>query len=213
MNGLLAKFEVLKTYGAYRSCHKFYKATIGTLLMIKSVEVWKRVFRNLRYVALTLVVGLLFYLLNGLIVNIPNFKSFYKLFGAIGAIKILISLAFQFYNRVLPFALVTIIILAILIGVLVSLLTYRFKTIDSKEMKKVGFFGTAGIFLGVAAPGCAACGVGLLSLIGLTSVLTILPFQGREINVIAIIILGFAIIKISGKLYNPVCQVKINENA
>jgi len=213
MNGLLPKFEVLETYKGYRSRHKFYKETIGNLTMIKSLEVSKRVFKNWRYTALVLIVALAFYLINGLIVNIPNFKSFYKLFGAIGAAKLLISLAFQFHNRVLPFSLVTIIILGILIGVLISLLTYRYKTIDSKEMKKIGFFGTAGIFLGVAAPGCAACGVGLLSLLGLTSVLFVLPFQGREINVIAILIIGFAIIKISGKLYNPVCQVKINENA
>lgn len=213
MNGLLPKFKVLEAYKPYRSRHKLYKETISNLSMIKSLEVLKKVFKNWKYTVLVLIVALAFYLINGFIVNIPNFKSFYKLFGAIGAIKLLISLAFQFYNRVLPFALVTTIILGILIGILISLLTYRFKTIDSKEMKKVGFFGTVGIFLGVAAPGCAACGVGLLSLIGLTSVLTILPFQGREINIIAIAIIVFSIIKISGKLYNPVCQVKINENA
>jgi len=180
--------------------------------MNKSLVVWKRVFKEKKYIITTLIVALAFYLLNGIIINVPNIKSFYSLLGFSGALKVLSVGAFRFVDRLTTFNAITTIILSLLIGALVSLLVFRFKMATTEKAGKIGLFGSLGIFLGMAAPGCAACGVGLLAILGLSSALFVLPFQGHEINVVAIALVSFSIFNISGKLYNPVCQIKINEN-
>src|SRR3989338_8552715 len=100
--------------------------------MLKPKEVltvWKRVFRNWLYIALVLVIAFIFYLLNGLIINIPNIKSFYQLFGFFGGTKFLFTLAIRFIERITLFGSVTTIILSMMIGIFFTLLVYRFRII------------------------------------------------------------------------------------
>ena len=64
-----------------------------------------------------------------------------------------------------------------------------------------------GLFLGAFAPGCAACGVGLAAALGLgAGFLSFLPYKGLELSIIAIIILGYAIIKTTNSMYT--CKIK-----
>ena len=55
---------------------------------------------------------------------------------------------------------------------------------------KEGGGSAAGVVLGVLGAGCAACGsailVGLLSLVGATGLLTLLPFEGLEFTALAV---------------------------
>lgn len=168
------------------------------------LAVWKRVFTKPKYLLIGILAGFLFYLINGLIVARPNFQQFFNAFGIIAIWKIL-QLSLNFSYMILPFTFVGIVLLSILIGVLISLLFYRFDNFAS--VKGGSTLAAIGIFLGMAAPGCAACGVGLISLIGLGSAIAVLPFQGKEILIFSILITLFSLSVISKKLYNPVCNI------
>ena len=172
------------------------------------LHVWKKVFRNWRYVVLLLIVGFVFYLINGVILNIPNILSVYGVLGFFGTMQFLFFASLNFISTVTVFNAVGVLILSVFVGALISLLVYRFSTIDKSARSEVGKLGSFGMLLGVAAPGCVACGVGLLSLLGLTSALAILPFQGHEVIVLAVGLVGFSVVNISRKLYNPVCKLK-----
>ena len=113
-------------------------------------------------------------------------------------------------NNVHLFNAIAAVVLFFLTGVLVSLMVFRFRTFKKGE---IGFLSSIGILLGIAAPWCVVCGVGLLSLLGFSSFLLILPFKGSEIIVLANFLMIFSIYGILGKLYNPVCEVKYMENS
>lgn len=177
------------------------------------LTVWGRVFRNWNYVLLMLIVGFVFYMFNGVILNIQNIGSVYGLLGLFGTAKFLFASSLRFFESVTTFNAVSVFLLSVFVGVLISLLVFRFNTIDKSARGKVGKVGSFGMLLGVAAPGCVACGVGLLSLLGLTSVLAALPFQGHEVSIIAIGLVGFSVVNISRKLYNPVCKINYDGNS
>jgi len=74
----------------------------------------------------------------------------------------------------------------------------------------MGFFGTAGIFLGILAPGCPTCAIGILPVLGIgTAFLASLPFGGLELSALAILFLGFATFKITKKIHKGIiCEIK-----
>ncbi len=179
--------------------------------MREVIYVWKKVFGNFKYVLMLLIFGFVFYLINGIIGSVQNAFSVYDLLGFSGTIKFLLISSFRFVERITTVSAVGVLLLSFLFGALVSLLVYRFKNIDRKTRESLGFAGSLGVLLGVAAPGCVACGVGVLSLVGLTSSLAVLPFKGNEIIILAVVLVGFAVVNITRKLYNPVCKVDLRE--
>ena len=195
-------------YCVYRKEFKTDLLRLSMSYLGKVIEVWGRVFRKWEYLGILLISGFIFYLLNGFILNIPNVATAYELFGALGGTIFLFKLSLFFWGSVTFFSAVGTLILSLLIGLLISLLVYRFNVVRSVSLGGGGFLGGVGLFLGAAAPGCAACGVGLVSLLGLGSALYALPFKGNEVVVIAILIVSFSAIHISRKLYKPTCKVK-----
>jgi len=81
-------------------------------------------------------------------------------------------------------------IYAILVGIISTNTYIQFKNTGLN----VG--NLSGIAPGVLVAGCAGCGVGLLSLIGLTSIITILPFQGLSLKIVGILLITYFIAKI-----------------
>lgn len=178
----------------------------------KVTTVWRRVFIRKKFVLVAVVFGFLFYLVNGLIIASPDFTAFYKAFGFFGMLWRVFLVSLNFTPWVLLDNYVGVVVLSLLFGVMISLLFYRYEVVQNPGMKKVGLLGGIGVVLGAAAPGCASCGVGVLSVIGLGSFLSVLPFQGKEVLYLAIALTGFSVWNISGKLYNPVCNVDIHIN-
>ena len=171
--------------------------------------VWDRIFRNFRYVVLALVVAFVFYMLNGLILNFRNIGTFVEVFGFWEMLNIMFYLSLNFYENVMVWGAVWTFILSLLAGMLVSLLVYRTQMLNFEG--RGGLLGGIGVFFGAAAPGCAVCGVGLAGIFGLGSALAVLPFKGHEIIVLAVVLVSFSVVKISGKLYNLSCSIKLNE--
>tara|TARA_Y100000310_G_scaffold77162_1_gene73716 strand:+ start:3042 stop:3581 length:540 start_codon:yes stop_codon:yes gene_type:complete len=160
-------------------------------------SVWKKVFSNWKYVALTIMITLVFYSLNVLIVSYNSLISFYKQSGFLKSINLFLNFLIGFKSTVLLYSFISLILISVLFGLLFSLIAYKTKIIKSIS-GKTGFFVTTGIFLGVLAPGCAACGVGLLSLFGISAAaLEFLPYDGLELSILSIIILLGLIFKIT----------------
>ena len=164
-------------------------------------SVWDEVFRNWKYTVLSIVIGIVFYTLNVLLIQgYQSLISIYIQQGFLASFKFFLNLFVGFHNVILLSSFVSLIIISILLGILFSLITY--KTIMLKAVsEKTNALTTAGIFLGILAPGCAACGVGLLSVLGISSAfLTFLPFGGLEISLLAIAIILFSIYNITNNI-------------
>lgn len=156
-----------------------------------------------RAISITISVAVLYFLIFVLLPNIPmlgiilqrndEFSFKWMLFSDVvsGAIT---SLS-------LPDLLITL-CTAFLFGVNCYLFWDSF-TLLKKSKKVTLSFGGAG-FLGLAASGCSSCGISILSVLGLTSAFSNLPFHGREVQMVTIILLGISIV-IAYKRRNQAC--------
>lgn len=173
-------------------------------------NVWKEVFGKPKYIIIALLLAILFYFLN---VSILNMEYLRYTFGNSGLYSMLLSLidySFSIGKTIEWFSVISLIIISLLFGVLFSLISYKTNT-TKETYGKVGFFATIGIFLGFLAPGCAACGVGLVSLFGISAAtLSILPFNGFEVSILSIILLGYSTYSISKNISRGnVCEIKL----
>lgn len=176
---------------------------------IEVTRVWKKVFTQKKYFLVLVIVAAVFYFLNGLILFLPNIKTFYSQIGLLSSLRLIALASLDYSDNISFLSFGGIILLSLIIGVFISLLVYRFDVVSSIGTQ-TSILGAVGIFLGAAAQGCAGCGVGVLSILGFSSVLTLLPFHGQELLSIAILLTGFSVYNISGKLNNPTCPVKLN---
>lgn len=107
-------------------------------------------------------------------------------------------------------SLFTFIAITIFVGIIVSLIVYKAEFYSGKKSKN--FFGTVGIIIGALAPGCAACGVGVISLFGLGGIIIgFLPLKGLEISFLAIALLIIGISRAMKDLTNPItCEFQVH---
>ncbi len=177
--------------------------------MSNILRVWRKVFGNWKYLMLGTGVAVLFYTLNVLIANAGNVFSFYSTFGFFGTLAFFLKLAVGFGKTITLSSYISLIVISFLFGILLSLIVFKIVSARDVSDKKAGFFGWLGLSLGVFAPGCAACGIGLLSVLGLSSAfLTFFPLRGLEISILAIGLIGFSIYKMSKDLTEcRVCRI------
>ena len=188
--------------------------------MSKTKEVflaWKVIYSNWKYLLSALVIAIIFYLINVAIQN-QNYNTiaaFYSSSGLLATISLFIGLAIGLKETMYPSSFTTLIITGLLLGMLLTLVVYKTVALKRHDTsKKQGVVATIGVFLGIAAPGCAACGVGLLALFGISaSILASLPLMGLEISIIAIAILVFSVIYISkGLLECKTCKIQLSQD-
>jgi len=178
------------------------------LKLKKTFEVWKKVLRSWKYASLFIILTFVFYSFNAIIGNWKTLTSFYSSTGFFGTTKLFFTLLIGFHNTVLTSSFISLIFVSILFGLLFSLIVYRTFEIKS-TLKGGGLFASLGIFIGALAPGCAACGIGLLSLFGISAAfLSVLPLGGLELSFLSIGILSFSIIKITRKINDGnICKI------
>ena len=151
-----------------------------------------------KYAFFTVFIALVYYAFTVFINNLKVLETFSSLgFGNVLQFYVILLMGYETTVPISSF--ISTIILSIFIGVLFSLIL--FKTVMLRTVDNSGTFGFVGIFFGIFAPSCAACGVGLFSLLGIsTAGLSFLPFVGIELSIAAIIILLYSILKFSRKL-------------
>lgn len=177
-------------------------------------EALRSVFRNSSYLLLALCVSALVFLfavwfsnleLIAEVLSSPSIPLLYK-------ISIPLSLLGSITTNFTAFSGAYTIIIALLFGIYVAMFTYFLR----KRIKEVGGTGVAtgffGMISGVLGIGCAACGsfllTSVLSALGATGALAVLPFDGKEFAILGIILL-LESIKITAKqITDPlVCKI------
>ena len=171
----------------------------------------KEVFSKPFYVLTVIAGALAFYLLNVIIADFAELAAIAKNYSSWISLKILVNYFIGFPSTIKTHSAVSLIIMAILFGIYIALATYKVSQIK-KTQTNSSILGTTGIFLGFIAPGCAACGIGIASALGLAGAFLSLPFEGLEISIIAIILLSYANWSISGKITQATCAIPVKRN-
>ena len=83
-------------------------------------------------------------------------------------------------------------IISVLTGIVIALIVFKLR-LKTRVKNQGGVKATFGIILGLLAPSCASCGLGLISIVGLSSVPVFLPFKGMEIGILSIALLAYSI--------------------
>ena len=76
-----------------------------------------------------------------------------------------------------------------------------------RQISTEAYAGFASLLTGVLAPACPSCALGLLTLLGLGSFLTILPFKGAELGFLAVMVLLFSLAYLSKKIVTKGCKI------
>lgn len=167
---------------------------------------WRKVFTNWKYLTITTIIALAFYSINILVSSWKSLIGFYSTLGFFQTIKFFFILFFGFKETVMFHSFVSLVIISILFGMLFSLVGYKVRIGQGTDGKKIGLFGGIGLFLAAFAPGCAACGVGLASVLGIgAGVLSFLPYGGFELSIASIGVLGFTILTVTKNMYT--CKI------
>lgn len=105
------------------------------------------------------------------------------------------------------FGLTILLITSLLTGANLALLFQRLATIS--KVGNVHFVVGGSSLLGIATSGCAACGLPILSLLGLSGSLAFLPLRGLELSYISIFaLLGSLYLLIKTNNVNQACEVR-----
>lgn len=99
--------------------------------------------------------------------------------------------------------------IAALFGINMTMIIYFLKHIRSGLARRDIAAGSSGFISGALGIGCAACGSFILSALGTTGALAILPLRGGEFGIVSVILLTASLFIISKKIASPVtCNIK-----
>ena len=184
------------------------------------LKTWKIIYKKPGYLFSAIFIAVLFYTLNVLIQHQTYLSVLdsYRADGFFSSFLLFCSLNLGFYQTIYLRTFISIILTGILIGMFFTLIAYKSKALRSNpnfKNKKLGVLGSIGLFLGIAAPGCTACGVGLLALLGISgTVLSFLPFEGFEISILALLILAISVLYMSkGLLVCDSCEIQLKKDS
>lgn len=127
------------------------------------------------------------YLMNFTLVKntiIGNYDLAYKL-------KLLLALLEGMWTAMTRIGLFLLIITSILTGVNITLIGIRIMKMQT--LKNVHYIAGGGSLLGVIGSGCAACGLPLISVLGLSGSIVYLPFHGVELSYLSILLLSVSL--------------------
>ncbi|MBM3232670.1 hypothetical protein FJZ18_00695 [Candidatus Pacearchaeota archaeon] len=137
-----------------------------------------------------------FYLANAVLANIQNYSVWIPELGFFNSLEFIRESLFGFHETITITTFYSIIVIGLLTGIFFSIIHCKF-SLTRKQETSSGLISTIALFLGFLVPGCAACGVGVIALLGFGSSIAALPFQGTEISFIAILLLCYSIIKVT----------------
>tara|TARA_Y100000310_G_scaffold334233_1_gene413468 strand:+ start:4075 stop:4629 length:555 start_codon:yes stop_codon:yes gene_type:complete len=163
------------------------------------------------YALLFIIITWLFFSFN---LYIPNLSF---LFNSIGQysfssyVGLLVSL-FQGGLANLPqHSVIFLSIISILTGFVVVLITFKVRALNGVALTGTKT-ATLGALFGLAAPACAACGLGLLSLLGIGGAVAYLPFQGTEVAILSVALLAFAVFHLNKSMVScDACQIDLKK--
>lgn len=128
---------------------------------------------------------------------------YYFIFSRSTTFKVFTESNSGFYNWA---SIISTILISLLFGIVLTFLIWQIRQKKEKNPANLGNGLIAG-FLGAVSTGCPVCGAFLVSLLGIGGGLAAFPFQGLEIKVISIGLLGFAVFSSAKTISNKKCAV------
>src|SRR3989338_2804721 len=123
--------------------------------------------------------------------------------------QIIISLISGMWTSMTDMGLFLLVIASVLTGLNISLLVDRLNKL--KKLAKLHLVVGGSSILGIVGSGCAACGLPILALLGLSGSIAYLPFRGTELSVISIILLSISLyLMVRSQNQSKVCLVSPN---
>ncbi len=170
----------------------------------------REVYRRWPFLLLAISASLLFLLLAVWLQNTallktvlssPRLELSEKLLFLLGSLRALETL-FTPFSRYLT------ILVSLLFGLNTGLLVFYLSR-RRKMIKKLGTPGLAATVLGIFGIGCGSCGSVLLSALGLSGVLGLLPLRGVEFSLLSVVLLLYSTNKITQNIGNEnLCPIK-----
>lgn len=150
-----------------------------------------RILTSSKFLIPTLIIASIYvvfatYLMNANLVSNTIFGSFaiaYKL-------NILLALLQGMWTAMSGSALILLFLTAILTGANLTLLARQIKALRTAQ--NLHFVVGGNSLLGIVGSGCAACGLPILSILGLSGSIIYLPFRGVEISYLAAVLLSIS---------------------
>jgi hypothetical protein len=182
----------------------------------RSVEALREVFAHPAYLGLAALLGLAAFLAQ---LWLPN----YRLLGAVFAtpeaafalkLELLWSLLgglFTNFDAVAAFSAVAV---PPLFGIDIAMIVYFLRRRRARLPRGEIAAGVGGAASGAIAAGCAACGsfllITILSFLGATGALALLPLRGGELGLLSVALLLLSIVLIARKIATPaVCEIAL----
>jgi hypothetical protein len=178
-----------------------------------------RVFNEWTYALIAVLVAFVVFVLA---TWLPNLELVWKIIASpsvplLDKVNVLASLVGSIRTNFSDFSAVSTIAVVVLFGVNTAMVTYyvRLRRRLSRQMgQAAALAGVGGVASGFLGIGCAACGTfalgPILSFVGATGLITLLPFDGQEFGLLGIALLGFSIFLAAKKINEPlVCPVDV----
>jgi hypothetical protein len=127
---------------------------------------------------------------------------YYLIFLSITTLSLLFSTTNAFYSWS---SIILTIFTSLFFGISLSLLIYRWRQISAQ--RAIGGKDFIGGFFGALSMGCPVCGSFLLPFLGIAGGLSVFPFQGLELKLVALFLFGFSIYQSSKKISGKTCLV------
>lgn len=159
-----------------------------------------------RFLIPTHIITLLYIVLVTYSMNVSILKD--TLFGdypAVYKFKIMITLLQGMWTAMSGSGLIALFLVAVLTGANLTLLFEKITTLRKFDKLQVVVGGNS--LLGVLGSGCAACGLPILSLLGLSGSIMFLPYHGAELSYLSIALLGISFYLLI-KNRNQACAVQ-----
>ncbi len=148
----------------------------------------KDVITSKTFIISTLLISALYLLIITYLMNLGLVKD--TLFGDHTfsyRFNLLIALLGGMWTAMSGFGLFILVLTSILTGINLTLVIRRISILKSSGNLKLVIGG--GSLLGFIGSGCAACGLPVLALLGLSGSVAYLPFRGTELSIIAVALL------------------------
>ena len=163
-----------------------------------------QILRQPRYLLLTLSLALVIFLVSLLLANLKTMLHF--VFSDVSLSSKLILIA-GFLKGIFiassTLALLEALLLAVLVAITFSILMFKICALRQTSAQDAGASLLA-VLTTTTVTTCPSCGISLLSLLGVGSAVAFLPFQGRELLALSILILFFSLYHLAGSLSD--CQ-------
>lgn len=144
------------------------------------------------------------YLMNGNLVKDTLFGNFpldYKF-------NLMVALLAGMWTAMTGAGLFILLITALLTGINLTLVFMRLYKLRAADNLHLVVGGSS--ILGIVGSGCAACGLPILALLGLTGSITYLPFRGTEFSLLAIALLFMSLyLMLRSNSYKVSCRVDL----